>query len=74
VNVDSDNVLSPGLRIAPPEAPVSGYMFGKGVYFADMFSKVQTIAVLQKHLGPESCFCVRSFCCHVSSELYSCIF
>lgn len=28
-----------GLRIAPPEAPVSGYMFGKGVYFADMFSK-----------------------------------
>ncbi|KAL6505035.1 Poly [ADP-ribose] polymerase 2 [Orobanche gracilis] len=29
----------PGLRIAPPEAPVTGYMFGKGVYFADMFSK-----------------------------------
>jgi hypothetical protein len=27
------------LRIAPPEAPVTGYMFGKGVYFADMFSK-----------------------------------
>lgn len=30
---------TPGLRIAPPEAPVTGYMFGKGVYFADMFSK-----------------------------------
>lgn len=28
-----------GLRIAPPEAPATGYMFGKGVYFADMFSK-----------------------------------
>ena len=28
-----------GLRIAPPEAPVTGYMFGKGVYFADMVSK-----------------------------------
>ena len=28
-----------GLRIAPPEAPVSGYMFGKGVYFADSSSK-----------------------------------
>ncbi len=28
-----------GLRIAPPEAPISGFMFGKGVYFADMFSK-----------------------------------
>jgi hypothetical protein len=27
------------LRIAPPEAPVTGYMFGKGVYFADMVSK-----------------------------------
>lgn len=32
-------ILSHGLKIAPPEAPVSGYMFGKGVYFADMVSK-----------------------------------
>ncbi|BAF04897.2 Os01g0351100 [Oryza sativa Japonica Group] len=32
-------ILSQGLRIAPPEAPISGFMFGKGVYFADMFSK-----------------------------------
>ncbi|CAD6197649.1 unnamed protein product [Caenorhabditis auriculariae] len=32
-------ILSQGLRIAPPEAPVTGYMFGKGVYFADMFTK-----------------------------------
>ncbi|KAF9485628.1 PARP-domain-containing protein [Pholiota conissans] len=32
-------ILKQGLRIAPPEAPVSGYMFGKGVYFADMMSK-----------------------------------
>ncbi|CAD6341940.1 unnamed protein product [Miscanthus lutarioriparius] len=32
-------ILSQGLRIAPPEAPVNGYMFGKGVHFADMFSK-----------------------------------
>ncbi|KAM1042295.1 hypothetical protein ACFX2C_031378 [Malus domestica] len=32
-------ILSQGLLIAPPEAPVAGYMFGKGVYFADMFSK-----------------------------------
>ena len=31
-------ILSKGLRIAPPEAPVTGYMFGKGVYFADMVS------------------------------------
>ncbi|XP_049378441.1 poly [ADP-ribose] polymerase 2 isoform X1 [Solanum stenotomum] len=32
-------ILSQGLRIAPPEAPSTGYMFGKGVYFADMFSE-----------------------------------
>ncbi|XP_068953804.1 poly [ADP-ribose] polymerase 2 isoform X1 [Petaurus breviceps papuanus] len=32
-------ILSHGLRIAPPEAPVTGYMFGKGIYFADMSSK-----------------------------------
>ncbi|KAI1176022.1 poly polymerase catalytic domain-containing protein [Nemania sp. FL0916] len=32
-------ILSQGLRIAPPEAPVSGYMFGKGIYLADMSSK-----------------------------------
>ncbi|KAF2349553.1 Poly(ADP-ribose) polymerase regulatory domain [Trinorchestia longiramus] len=32
-------ILNQGLRIAPPEAPVTGYMFGKGIYFADMSSK-----------------------------------
>ncbi|KFG79917.1 poly polymerase 2 ADP-ribosyltransferase 2 [Metarhizium anisopliae] len=32
-------ILSQGLRIAPPEAPVSGYMFGKGIYLADMSTK-----------------------------------
>jgi len=32
-------IFSSGLRIAPPEAPVTGYMFGKGVYFANMISK-----------------------------------
>ena len=32
-------ILSQGLRIAPPEAPVTGYMFGKGLYFADISSK-----------------------------------
>ncbi|EPS95706.1 hypothetical protein FOMPIDRAFT_1038418 [Fomitopsis schrenkii] len=32
-------ILKQGLRIAPPEAPVTGYMFGKGVYFADVMSK-----------------------------------
>ncbi|XP_021569919.1 poly [ADP-ribose] polymerase 2 isoform X2 [Carlito syrichta] len=32
-------ILSRGLRVAPPEAPITGYMFGKGIYFADMSSK-----------------------------------
>lgn len=32
-------ILKQGLRIAPPEAPVTGYMFGKGVYFTDIVSK-----------------------------------
>lgn len=32
-------ILSQGLRIAPPEAPVNGYMFGKGIYLADIVSK-----------------------------------
>ena len=32
-------ILSQGLRIAPPEAPASGYNFGKGIYLADMAEK-----------------------------------
>jgi len=31
-------IISQGLRIAPPEAPVSGYRFGQGIYFADVMS------------------------------------
>ena len=27
------------MRIAPPEAPVSGYAYGKGLYFADLLAK-----------------------------------
>lgn len=32
-------IIKNGLKIAPAEAPVTGYMFGKGVYFADCVSK-----------------------------------
>jgi len=35
-------ILGQGLRIAPPEAPNTGYMFGKGIYFADTFQKSAT--------------------------------
>ena len=32
-------LLSQGMQIAPPEAPQTGFMFGKGCYFADMLGK-----------------------------------
>ena len=32
-------ILSNGMRIAPPEAPSTGYNYGKGVYFADLADK-----------------------------------
>ena len=32
-------LLGQGLKIAPAEAPTTGFMFGKGIYFADMFAK-----------------------------------
>lgn len=30
-------ILSQGLRIAPPEAPVNGYAYGKGVYLSNYY-------------------------------------
>jgi poly [ADP-ribose] polymerase 2/3/4 len=30
------SILKHGLNIAPPEAPIQGCMFGKGIYFADV--------------------------------------
>lgn len=46
-------ILSKGLRVAPPEAPVTGYMFGKGIYFADMSSKSANycFATQSNHVG-----------------------
>ncbi|TPP58726.1 Poly [ADP-ribose] polymerase [Fasciola gigantica] len=32
-------ILGRGLKVAPPEAPSTGYMFGRGIYFADSSSK-----------------------------------
>jgi len=42
-------ILSQGLRIAPPEAPVTGYFLGKGIYFADMVS----VSAQYCHATPE---------------------
>ncbi len=38
-NCNMAGILSRGLLIAPKNAQVSGYMFGKGIYFADQSSK-----------------------------------
>ncbi|KIO19815.1 hypothetical protein M407DRAFT_222126 [Tulasnella calospora MUT 4182] len=45
-------ILSQGLRIAPPEAPVTGYMFGKGVYFADASTK--SLGYTHYHLSDQT--------------------
>ncbi|CAB9521160.1 polymerase 1 [Seminavis robusta] len=37
-------ILMKGFKIAPPEAPASGYNFGKGIYLADMFGKSASYA------------------------------
>ncbi|XP_037719414.1 uncharacterized protein LOC119553225 isoform X2 [Drosophila subpulchrella] len=42
-------ILSHGLKIAPPEAPPTGYMFGKGIYFADMVSKSANYCCTNQH-------------------------
>ena len=45
-------ILSQGLRIAPPEAPVSGYLFGKGIYLADLAEK--SIHYCRSHGSPKA--------------------
>jgi len=51
-------ILSQGLRIAPPEAPVTGYFLGKGVYFADMISKSAEYC----HPPPENPYALMMLC------------
>lgn len=41
------SILAKGLQIAPPEAPSSGYMFDKGIYFADMVRHRQMVCPTQ---------------------------
>jgi ankyrin repeat protein len=38
-NANFVGILSQGLKIAPREAPAIGWMFGKGLYFADYMTK-----------------------------------
>ncbi|XP_055300035.1 poly [ADP-ribose] polymerase-like [Sitodiplosis mosellana] len=39
------SILSNGLKIAPPEAPANGYMYNKGIYFADVASKAANYCI-----------------------------
>ncbi|XP_028933514.1 poly [ADP-ribose] polymerase 2 [Ornithorhynchus anatinus] len=48
-------ILSQGLRIAPPEAPITGYMFGKGIYFADMSPRGATTASPPASMTQDCC-------------------
>ena len=45
-NCNMVGILSRGLLIAPKNAPVTGYMFGKGIYFADQSSKSAQYSLL----------------------------
>ena len=48
-NCNMVGILSRGLLIAPKNAPVTGYMFGKGIYFADQSSKSAQYALNYAH-------------------------
>jgi len=50
-------ILSQGLRIAPPEAPVQGYMFGKGIYTAGTPQLYKVEAQYCTFHSPRKLFC-----------------
>lgn len=42
------SIIYRGLKVAPPIAPATGYMFGKGIYFADCASKAANFLLINK--------------------------
>jgi poly [ADP-ribose] polymerase len=44
-------IISEGLRIAPKEAPSTGFMFGKGIYFADLVTKSSNYCYPSRNKG-----------------------
>lgn len=44
-------ILNSGLRIAPPEAPASGYVFGKAIYLSDLIEKSAPYCVPDPETG-----------------------
>merc|ERR1712228_375176 len=65
-------ILTNGLKVAPPEADATGYMFGKGIYFADAFQKSMCYASTgnQRNLSNAKCL----FLCQVAlGKMYECV-
>merc|ERR1712173_465275 len=65
-------ILTNGLKIAPPEADATGYMFGKGIYFADAFEKSSHYASTgnQRNVSNEK----HLFLCQVAlGKMYECV-
>ena len=58
-------ILSQGLRIAPPEAPVSGYAFGKVRYHTALGESLMLKTV---HLGGVPCRYVKQICSILSRQ------
>jgi len=46
-------IISKGLKIAPPEAPSTGYMFGKWLYFANSSTKAAQYCRIAKSSGSQ---------------------
>jgi len=61
-------ILSQGLRIAPPEAPKTGYLFGKGMYFADLASLSQIYC----RVSPSEPYGIMLLCDVALGKLYEC--
>lgn len=61
-------ILSTGLRIAPPEAPTTGYRFGKGVYLADVISKSASYCFTNSS-APTSCMLLAETALGTMNEL-----
>lgn len=62
-------ILKNGLKIAPPEAPTTGYLFGKGLYFTDCVSKAATYCHANKK-NPEGLLVLSEVALGTASAVY----
>jgi poly [ADP-ribose] polymerase len=62
-------ILRNGLKIAPPEAPSTGYLFGKGLYFTDCCSKAASYCRASDK-NPEGILVLSEVALGVSHNIY----